>query len=158
MRARIARRILRSMTDHSDGYRHIVVGLDGGNEGWAALDEALRLARSSKGRLDLLVAVPDATGGKQSYADIADVAASKAGDLAATTYLVDGDPATALLEHAEREHCDLIVMGCRSRLGPTPATSASTTTAVSERSHVPVLMVRHIVGDELSGEAPATRS
>jgi nucleotide-binding universal stress UspA family protein len=146
------------MTDHSDGYRRIVVGLDGGDEGWAALDEALRLARSSKGRLDLLVAVPDAAESKQPYTDIADVAAARAGGLPATTYLVDGDPAAALLEHAEREHCDLIVMGCRSRLGPTPATSASTTTAVSERSHVPILMVRHIVGDELSAGAGATRS
>lgn len=146
------------MTDHNDGYRHIVVGLDGGSEGWAALDEALRLARSSKGRLDLLVAVPDPADSKQRYSDIADVAASRAGGVLATTYLVDGDPAAALVEHAEREHCDLIVLGCRSRLGPHPATSASTTTAVSERSHVPVLMVRHIVGDELSAGATATRS
>jgi nucleotide-binding universal stress UspA family protein len=146
------------MTDHSDGYRHIVVGLDGGNEAWAALDEALRLARASKGRLDVLVAVPDGSGSTQPYTDIADIAASRTGGVQATSYLVDGDPAAALLEHARREHCDLIVLGCRSRIGPTPATSASTTTAVSERSQVPVLMVRRIVGDEPAPAAGATGS
>jgi nucleotide-binding universal stress UspA family protein len=135
------------MRDHSEGYQHIVVGLDGGKEAWAAFDEALRLARSSKGRLDVLVADPGENGADE-YAGIAESAAARAGDFDTATYLVGGDPAAAIVEHADREHCDLIVMGCRSRIGPHPATSASTTTAVSERSRVPVLMVRHIAGDE----------
>ena len=136
------------MTDHSGGYRHIVVALDGGNEAWAALDEAVRLARSSKGRLDLLVAVPAGSRGADDYAHVAESAAMRAGAFPATTFLVDGDPAAAIIEHADKEQCDLIVMGCRSRLGPHPATSASTTTAVSARACVPILMVRHIDGDE----------
>jgi nucleotide-binding universal stress UspA family protein len=144
------------MTDQSEGYQHIVVGLDGGKEAWAAFDEALRLARSSKGRLDVLVADPGPNGADlrssppvaDAYARIAESAAARAGDVPTTTFLVGGDPATAIIEHADNEQCDLIVMGCRSRIGPHPATSASTTTAVSERSRVPVLMVRHISGDE----------
>jgi nucleotide-binding universal stress UspA family protein len=142
------------MTDHSEGYQHIVVGLDGGNEAWAAFDEALRLARSSKGRLDVLVADPGQNGADlrsspaDAYARIAESAAARAGDYPTTTVLLGGDPAAAIIEHAEKEQCDLIVMGCRSRLGPHPATSASTTTAVSDRSRVPVLMVRHITDDE----------
>jgi nucleotide-binding universal stress UspA family protein len=148
MRTGSARRILGAMTDHNEGYRHIVVGVDGGDEAQAALAEALRLARASKGQLDVLVAVPEGAARTRSYAEIADAAAARAGDLHATTYLVDGDPAEAILRHADREHCDLIVLGCRSRVGPNPATSASTTTAVSERSRVPVLMVRRIAGDD----------
>jgi nucleotide-binding universal stress UspA family protein len=143
------------MTDHSEGYQHIVVGLDGGKEAWAAFDEALRLVRSSKGRLDVLVADPGPNGADlrsppvaDAYARIAESAAARAGDVPITTFLVGGDPAVAIIEHADKEQCDLIVMGCRSRIGPHPATSASTTTAVSERSRVPVLMVRHISGDE----------
>jgi len=60
----------------------------------------------------------------------------------------EGTPAGTETSHppndfsAALEVSDLIVMGCRSRLGPHPATSASTTTAVSERCRVPVLMVR----------------
>jgi nucleotide-binding universal stress UspA family protein len=155
MRAGRVRWILLQMRDHSEGYQHIVVGLDGGKEAWAAFDEALRLARSTKGRLDVLVADPGQNGAElrssphvaDAYARVAESAAARAGDFPTTTFLVGGDPAAAIVEHADREHCDLIVMGCRSRIGPHPATSASTTTAVSERSRVPVLMVRHIAGD-----------
>jgi nucleotide-binding universal stress UspA family protein len=136
------------MTDHRGGYRHIVVALDGGNEAWAALDEAVRLARSSQGRLDLLVAVPVGSPAADDYAHLAESAALRAGAFPATTFLVDGDPAAAIIEHADKEQCDLIVMGCRSRLGPHPATSASTTTAVAERACVPILMVRHIEGND----------
>ena len=142
MRGPARGRILVGMTDHSDGYRHIVVAVDGGSEAWAALDEAARLARSSKGRLDILVADPGDSA--RSFAEVAETAATRAGAPPATTYLVEGDPAERILEHAAREHCDLIVMGCRSRLGPHPATSASTTTAVADGAHVPVLIVRKI--------------
>jgi nucleotide-binding universal stress UspA family protein len=150
------------MTDHSAGYHHIVVGLDGGTEAWAAFDEAIRLARSSQARLDVLVADParhdeDALRSTPSAADlqIADAAVARAGDVVASTFLVGGDAVTALVGHADEQQCDLIVMGCRSRLGPHPATSASTTTGVAARSRVPVLMVRHIVGDE-DRRAPVT--
>jgi nucleotide-binding universal stress UspA family protein len=136
------------MTDNSDGYQHIVVALDGGDEGWAAFDHALRLARSAKGQLDALVAVPTASARATADANIAGAAIGRAGTYPITTFVVEGDPADAILDHVEQQHCDLIVMGCRSRLGPHPATSASTTTAVSDRSHVPVIMVRHISGDE----------
>jgi nucleotide-binding universal stress UspA family protein len=150
------------MTAHSDGYQHIVVALDGGDEAWAAFAEALRLARSSKGQLDVLVADPSSAHGDTLHsppAQIAESAIAKAGDFPATTFLVQGEPAAAILGHAEEARCDLIVMGCRSRLGPHPATSASTTTAVSERCRVPVLMVRHIRGDEnVAGTSGATRS
>jgi nucleotide-binding universal stress UspA family protein len=140
------------MTDDSGGYQHIVVALDGGNESWAAFDEALRLARASKGRLDALVAVPEGDGG--DLAGVAEQAASRAGTYPATMFVVAGEPAAAIVRHAEQQHCDLIVMGCRSRIGAHPARSASTTTAVSDRTRVPLLMVRHI-GDETPA---ATRS
>ena len=146
------------MADRSDGFQHIVVALDGGDEAWAAFDQALRLARSSGGRLDVLVADPSSQHAPEAaYAQIAESAVARAGSFPAQTFVVAADPATAILEHAERAGCDLIVMGCRARIGRHPATSASTTTAVSERCRVPVLMVRHISGDEdATGGAPPT--
>jgi nucleotide-binding universal stress UspA family protein len=136
------------MTDNSGGYQHIVVALDGGDEAWAAFDQAFRLARSTNGLLDALVVVPGASARASANANIAGPAIARAGAFPITTFVVEGDPADAILDHVEQQHCDLIVMGCRSRVGPHPATSASTTTAVSDRSHVPVIMVRHIPGDE----------
>jgi nucleotide-binding universal stress UspA family protein len=140
------------MTDHRDGYQHIVVALDGGAEAWAAFDEAARLARSSNGRLDILVADPDAPNdgrgrSARHCSHVAETAVARASDVPATAFVVNGEPASAIVEHADREHCDLIVMGCRSRLGSHPATSASTTTAVSDHTRVPVLLVRQISGD-----------
>ncbi len=137
------------MTDRGNGYQHIVVALDGGKEAWAAFDEAVRLARSSSGRLDVLVAVPETSARADADASIARVAVARAGAYPTTTFVVEGDPADAIIDHVEQQHCDLIVMGCRSRIGPHPATSASTTTAVSDRSHVPVLLVRHIAAPAL---------
>jgi nucleotide-binding universal stress UspA family protein len=152
------------MTDHSEGYQHIVVAVDGGDEAWAAFDEAIRLARSSKGRLDVLVADP--TGRTEArlpspradaYAQIALSATARAGAFATTTFVVCGDPAGAIVEHADEERCDLIVMGCRSRIGSRGATPPSTTTAVSERSRVPVLLVRQIADDGDVAVASTTR-
>jgi nucleotide-binding universal stress UspA family protein len=152
------------MTDHSEGYQHIVVAVDGGDEAWAAFDEAIRLARSSKGRLDVLVADPSGqtearlpSPGADAYAQIAESAAARAGGFVTTTFVVGGDPAGAIVEHADEERCDLIVMGCRSRIGSHGATSPSTTSAVSERSRVPVLLVRQIAGDEDVTMANTTR-
>jgi nucleotide-binding universal stress UspA family protein len=152
------------MTDHSEGYQHIVVAVDGGDEAWAAFDEAIRLARSSKGRLDVLVADPTGqteadlpSPSADAYAQIAESAAARAGAFATTTFVVGGDPAGAIVEHADEERCDLIVMGCRSRIGSHGATSPSTTSAVSERSRVPVLLVRQIAGDEDVTVANTTR-
>ena len=136
------------MKARSDGYQHVVVALDGGEEAWAAFDEALRLARSSQGQLDALIALPAGSDRADAHALIAPLAAARADGYPAAIFVVEGDPADAILEHVEQHRCDLIVMGCRSRIGSHPATSASTTSAVSERAHVPVLMVRHISGSD----------
>jgi nucleotide-binding universal stress UspA family protein len=100
------------MTDHTGGYQHIVVVLDAGNESWAAFDEALRLARASKGRFDALVAVPDGDG--HDLAGVAEQAASRAGTYPATMFVIAGEPAAAIVRHAEQQHCDLIARASRS--------------------------------------------
>lgn len=139
-----------AMDEDAQGYRHIVVALDGGNESWAALHEAVRIARSSQARLDLLVAIPDGApaGAREASEDVARRAASRAGDLPVMRYVVEGDPATAIVDHADTLRCDLIVMGCRSRIAPSEKLGESVTTAVSQRARVPVLVVRHIGDDE----------
>ena len=56
--------------------------------------------------------------------------------------LLVGDPATAICETAENEHCDLIVMGTHGRTGLTRLLMGSVAEAVVRRANCPVLTVK----------------
>jgi nucleotide-binding universal stress UspA family protein len=73
-------------------HRHIVVALDGGDESRSALDVAVRMARSTHARLDLLVVIPD-TASTGVHADLEHVlqrAATRAADLRVMRYAIEG--------------------------------------------------------------------
>ena len=148
------------MQDTGAGYRHIVVALDGGDESWAALREAIRLARTAHAALDLLVAVPPGAAPSvlEAHHAIARDAMARTRRLPATSYVVEGDPDSAIVEHADSHGCDLIVMGCRSGLGPGGPPTDSITTAVSQRARIPVLIVRNLGDDADTAARAATRS
>jgi universal stress protein A len=59
--------------------------------------------------------------------------------------LLVGDPATAICETAESEHCDLIVMGTHGRTGLTRLLMGSVAEAVVRRANCPVLTVKQAV-------------
>lgn len=58
------------------------------------------------------------------------------------TVIVDGDPATALVEYTEKEGIDLLIMMSHGRSGIMPWAMGSTANKVIQRSQTPVLLVR----------------
>lgn len=160
MRGRWAIRILGRMDDAE--YRHIVVAVNGSRDAQAALAHAAQLARASHATLDLLAvaSVPSTTywGGavqpmelvEQTYATIVRRAADSVPDLPVTTYLAKGNTAGAIVDHAVRHGCDLIVMGTRGRTRALAALFGSTSLAVKRRARVPVVVVRAGIADDLT--------
>jgi nucleotide-binding universal stress UspA family protein len=71
-------------------------------------------------------------------------------DVDVTTHVVDGSPSTEIVRFAERESCDLIVMGTHGRGGIDRLLLGSVAEKVVRSSNVPVLTLR--VGDEEPGE------
>ena len=57
--------------------------------------------------------------------------------------LLVGDPATAIVEDAEKENADLIVMGTHGRTGLSRLLMGSVAEAVVRRSKCPVLTIKH---------------
>ena len=57
--------------------------------------------------------------------------------------LLVGDPATAIVEDAEKENADLIVMGTHGRAGLSRLLMGSVAEAVVRRARCPVLTVKH---------------
>jgi nucleotide-binding universal stress UspA family protein len=134
-------------------YDRILVAIDDSREARLALRRAVDLARRSNARLDLLLSavIPSSTywGGAYQplesnelyYAKVLREAAGSVEDVPVTTYLVRGNAAARILEHAERFSCDLIVMGSRGRSRALAALLGSTSHAVLHAAEVPVLIV-----------------
>jgi nucleotide-binding universal stress UspA family protein len=144
---------------------HILVPVDGTPAAEAALAYAVRIARASNARLDLLavVNVPSTTywGGtaqpmelvESVFARILRCAADTVTDVPVTTYLARGSVARAIVRHAETNCCDLIVMGSRGRGRLTAALLGSVSQAVRRRATVPVLLLG--VRDAAAAASPA---
>lgn len=58
------------------------------------------------------------------------------------TVVIDGDPATALVEYSEKEDIDLLIMMSHGRSGIMPWAMGGTANKVIQRSQTPVLLVR----------------
>jgi nucleotide-binding universal stress UspA family protein len=63
-------------------------------------------------------------------------------DLKVTTRLSEGHPADKIIELAEAEHCDLIVMGSRGLGGLKEMFLGSVSDKVADHASCPVLIVR----------------
>jgi len=57
--------------------------------------------------------------------------------------LLVGDPASSIVDEAEKEHADLIVMGTHGRTGLSRLLMGSVAEAVVRRAKCPVLTVKH---------------
>jgi nucleotide-binding universal stress UspA family protein len=149
-------------------YGRILVAVDDSREARLALGRAVDLARRANARLDLLLSavVPSTTywgGAGQSieineiyYARVLRAAAASVEGVPVTTYLVRGNPATRILEHADRYNCDLIVMGSRGRNRAVAALLGSTSHAVLHAARVPVLIVHGDTTAEQAQSVPAS--
>lgn len=141
------------LDDPAFRYERILVAIDDSRESRLALARAVDVARRANARLDLLLSavVPSTTywGGATQSLEINEIynarvlraAAASVEDVPVTTYLVRGNAAARILEHAERHGCDLIVMGSRGRSRAAAALLGSTSHAVLHAATVPVLIV-----------------
>ncbi|MGO9489707.1 MAG: universal stress protein [Solirubrobacteraceae bacterium] len=137
-------------------YESIIVGTDGSDTAQRAVAEAARLARELGSQLHLVSAYEPVRGARvagapegvtklapdakvQAVVDEA-VAACRVGGVEAKAHTVKGDPADALLEVAEQEQADLIVVGNRGMHGVTRVLGSVPNT-VSHRAGCSVLIV-----------------
>jgi nucleotide-binding universal stress UspA family protein len=140
-------------------YSSIVVGTDGSETAERAVSEATRLAKALDGRLHLVSAYEPLRGARiagapegaaKVWAQAPDAEVQRIVEQAAatvrlsevdvSTHTISGDPADALLEVAEREQADLIVVGNRGMHGMR-SVLGSVPNKVSHRARCNVLIV-----------------
>ncbi len=142
-------------------FKHILVPLDGTTRAEYALPIAARIARASKGTVVLLTVVAAAVE-LNPYAhepflaqEILNMASARAGDYLAkvarsqpmegieTKVAVHTGPAAqTILDIAERQHADLIVMATRGDRGLKRWLVGSTAQQIARHSSIPVLVLR----------------
>ncbi|USZ69807.1 universal stress protein (plasmid) [Halorussus salilacus] len=136
-------------------YERILVPTDGSDAVDPAVDHAIDLAKTYDAELHALNAVNVGTLSsdhqssvvdrlEKAGADATDAVAERAADAGlanVTTAVVRERPAAAILDYAEREGVDLVVMGTHGRSGMDRHLIGSVTEKVVRQSDVPVLSV-----------------
>jgi nucleotide-binding universal stress UspA family protein len=138
----------------------IVVGTDGSPPAEAAIDRAAELARGSGARLHVVTAYPDVpsyrerivgTAKRESIElrDVAETVLARAVEkltdegITVETHARDGDPAEAILEVAQEQKADLIVVGNRGLTGIERFLLGSVSSKLSHHAPCSVMIVRH---------------
>ena len=139
--------------------RSIVVGTDGSEHAERALDEAIGMAERDQGTLHIVTAFPDpaiireriTSSAKTVSVNVSEVADSvlaraaesaRAKGVKAETYASELDPAEAILEVANAQDADLIVVGSRGLSGVKRFLLGSVSSKVSEHANCSVMIVR----------------
>ncbi|PSQ49347.1 stress response protein [Halobacteriales archaeon SW_6_65_15] len=150
-------------------YDRILVPTDGSSETERAVEHAAQLAAAHGAELHGVYVVNSATFAglpmETSWEGVGDVlreegetALDRVEAIAAehgvpvTTNLLEGSPSRRIVEYAETEDCDLVVMGTHGRGGIDRLLLGSVAEGVVRASSVPVLTVQ--VGDEEEGGTP----
>jgi nucleotide-binding universal stress UspA family protein len=139
----------------------IVVGTDGSETAREAVRHAVELARGAGARLDVVCAYEPVPRGRlrneasEAPADVQwavnqreDVdatlreATEMATGLAVRTFARQGDPADAILDVAEEEHADLIVVGHKGMTGAKRFLLGSVPNRISHHAPCSVLIIR----------------
>lgn len=116
--------------------RRMLVGVDPAAPALGALDLAVQLAAAFGAELQALTAVPD------DGTDVGPVVAALRDRGVGGDPMVEvGDPATALLEAAERVDADVLVLGTHSEGGPAELLLGSVARTVADRVRRPTLVV-----------------
>jgi nucleotide-binding universal stress UspA family protein len=152
-------------------YKHILVATDGSDLSVRAIEAAVKLAKCSGARITGLHGAPqymppyvgesaltapvgisgfpareeyEALAAKEAsaYLSIVDREAGKAAVSASTLFELSDSPAQAILNAAERLHCDCIVMASHGRRGLSGLLIGSETHKVLTHCKLPVLVVR----------------
>lgn len=145
-------------------YNRILVPTDGSAGMTRVIDHASRLARTHDAELHFLYVVNTASFSNlpmetswesvtSMLRDEGETALRAAEDRAdareVVTVITDGPPSREIVEYADVERCDLIVMGTHGRGGLNRLLLGSVAERVVRSSNVPVLTVRVDDGEEL---------
>jgi nucleotide-binding universal stress UspA family protein len=137
----------------------IVVGTDGSQAAEAAVERAAELARGSGARLHVVTAYPDVpsyrerieSSAKRESIELREVAETvlartvdKLTDegIAVETHAREGDPAAVILEVAQEQKADLIVVGNRGLTGIERFLLGSVSSKLSHHAPSSVMIVR----------------
>ena len=139
-------------------YKKIVVGTDGSPTASVAVDHALGLARATGAVVHIVTAykaaaaftamgpgvvLPDQDGMEEEARRVCEeaAAAARASGLQVVTHATEGDPADALVNIAEHEDADLIVVGNRGMMGARRFLTGSVPNRVSHHCPCHLLVV-----------------
>jgi nucleotide-binding universal stress UspA family protein len=143
-------------------FKSIVVGTDGSETATRAVEQAADLARAGDGELHIVMSastvpesrlrserqgVPDDVAHtvnptEDTEADLKEIADRYEGDLRVTTHPKSGDPADAIIEVAEANGADLIVVGNKGMTGAKRFFLGAVPNKVSHHAPCSVLIVR----------------
>jgi nucleotide-binding universal stress UspA family protein len=120
-------------------YERILVGTDGSRTAARAVDRAAELAAATGAKLTVLTA---GAGAKALLTAESEVARHRGSGVAIEAVAIDGDPASVLLDEAERGRYDLLVMGNKGMTGVSRFLMGSVPNKVSHHATSTILIVR----------------
>ncbi|MCQ4343917.1 MAG: universal stress protein [Sulfolobales archaeon] len=141
-------------------FKRIVVAYDGSDHAIKALNTAIELAKAFNSKLDVVEVVDTAALLGMGFAPIpsdviaqiynkaqndveqAKKKAQEAGVKDVTSQVLEGDPATSIIEYASKNGADLIVIGSRGLSTFKRLILGSVSSKVVQESRVPVLVVK----------------
>ncbi|MCQ4350017.1 MAG: universal stress protein [Sulfolobales archaeon] len=141
-------------------FKRIVVAYDGSDHAIKALSTAIELAKAFNSKLDVVEVVDTAALLGMGFAPIpsdviaqiynkaqndveqAKKKAQEAGVKDVTSQVLEGDPATSIIEYASKNGADLIVIGSRGLSTFKRLILGSVSSKVVQESRVPVLVVK----------------
>jgi nucleotide-binding universal stress UspA family protein len=139
--------------------KRIVIATDGSANAWAAVEEGVELASEVGAEVTFVTVrhgVPllgdpwyqqhltEQLGHARETLDRAEAEAERHG-VRCDTEILEGDPATCIVDAGRYRDADLIVVGSRGHGALTSALVGSVSRAVMSRSQVPVMIVRERV-------------
>jgi nucleotide-binding universal stress UspA family protein len=135
-------------------FQRILVGTDGSGTAAAAVEHAAELAKASGAELLVLTAyhqpadaappfqmAPDFPGAEVSKGILQDVERRYGGEVKLRTLSIEASPTDALIETADREKVDLVVVGNRGMGGAKRLVLGSVPNAISHHAPCHVLIV-----------------
>ena len=147
-------------------YKRLLVAIDGSEPSYKALDHAVALAEKFGSELKILAVVPitnyaflSMEGAQTEYSiqiyqdkinsffnalltDAEAMIRSKHADFKVSTILMEGRPSAIIVDVAEKEECDMIIMGSRGMGGIMGLMLGSTSHKVTNSCKKPVMIVK----------------
>ncbi|AWR97058.1 universal stress protein [Acidianus sulfidivorans JP7] len=140
-------------------FKHIIIAYDGSSHAKKALDIAIDLAKKYEAKLDIIEVVDSsifAGAGlapvpadviesiyNRAKADIEDAKkTAKDKGIEAEGVVLEGDPATAILEYSNKNNADLIVTGSRGLSSLKRIFLGSVSSRIVQEAKVPVIVVK----------------